>query len=119
MNWTLDKSRPVCPQIEEILCVMIATGELKGGDKLFSVREVALKASVNPNTVQKAFESLESKMLLTSVRGSGWYVNDDVSRAMEIVDGLKRQKTREYVEGMLHLGVNKEEITEYIKEWNK
>lgn len=119
VNWTLDKSRPICPQIEEILCVMIATGELKGGEKLFSVREVALKASVNPNTVQKAFESLEAKQLLTSVRGSGWYVSEDASRAGEMVDELKRIKTQEYVDGMIHLGVKRETIQEYISEYIK
>lgn len=119
MNWKLDKSRPICPQIEETLCVMIATGELKSGEKLFSVREVALMASVNPNTVQKAFESLESKQLLTSVRGSGWYVGENAERAAEMVDELKRLKTRDYVEGMMNLGVNKDEIIDYIKEWNK
>lgn len=119
MNWKLDKSRPICPQIEEILCVMIATGEVKSGEKLFSVREVALMASVNPNTVQKAFESLESRQLLTSVRGSGWYVSENADRAAEMVDELKRIKTRDYVDGMMNLGVNKDEITDYIKEWIK
>lgn len=119
MNRALDKSRPICPQIEELICVMIATGEIKGGEKIFSVREVALKFSVNPNTVQKAFEALEAKQLLTSHRGSGWYVNEDTSRAAEMVEELKRVKTSEYVKSMTNLGVSENELIDYIKEWNK
>ena len=34
MNWSLDKKRPICPQIGEKLCLMIASGELEAGDRL-------------------------------------------------------------------------------------
>ena len=54
MNWSLDKKQPICPQICEKLCVMIASGELSPGDRLMSVRDVALSAGVTPNTVQKS-----------------------------------------------------------------
>ena len=66
MNWTLDKSRPICPQICELISVAIANGEFAANEKLLSVREVALLAGVNPNTVQKSFEDLERRGVIHS-----------------------------------------------------
>ena len=83
MNWTLDKSRPICPQICEQICVAVAKGELAVGSKLPSVRDIALQAGVNPNTVQKSLEELERMGVIHSVRCSGWFVNEEVDAATE------------------------------------
>lgn len=119
MKWELDKSRAICPQICEQLCVFIASGELSSGTKLFSVREVALSAGVNPNTVQKSFEQLEQKGIIYSVRGSGWYVGDDTSAAKEMVTKLISEKTLEYFTQMKALGLDETEIKQYVKEWQE
>ena len=120
MEWELDKSRPICPQICEKLCVMIANGEIKPNEKLLSVREVALNAGVNPNTVQKAFELLEQKKLIYSVRSSGWFVEADVGTvAKETVDSMVLEKTKEYFESLKKLCMTDAEIKAYIKEWDK
>ena len=71
MRWLIDKERPICPQINEQIAARIALGEFRPADRLASVRDVAVAAGVNPNTVQKAFESLEAEGLIYSVRGSG------------------------------------------------
>ena len=115
----LHDPRPMYEQVVDQMEMLAARGVLEADSKLPSVRQMAMELSLNPNTVQKAFESLESKLLLTSVRGSGWYVGENAERAAEMVDELKRLKTRDYVEGMMNLGVNKDEIIVYIKEWNK
>ena len=116
MKWTLDRSRPICPQICEQLCASIASGELVPGDKLLSVREVALLAGVNPNTVQKSFEELERRGVIHSVRCSGWYVNENTDAAAEEVSSLRRKKTEEYVAAMRQLGCDGNEIIKYIEE---
>lgn len=117
MDWHLDKNRPLCPQIEEQLCVSIATGEIKPSDRLPSVRELAVSASVNPNTVQKALESLEQKGLLSSVRGSGWFVSPQPQKAKEIVNQLIHARTGTYLEAMRLYGCDREEIIRIVKEW--
>ena len=117
MRWKLDKNRPLCPQIEEQICVLIAKGELTEGDKLFSVREVAVGAGVNPNTVQKAFEALEINGLIYSVRGSGWYVTDSKEKAVQIVNELTESKTKAYFEEMKLLGIGVYQIKEFVKEF--
>lgn len=117
--WNLDKSRPICPQIGEQISVLIASGEIGPNQKLMSVREVALNAGVNPNTVQKAFEQLERQGLIYSVRGSGWFVSDNIATAGDAVQSLITEKTRTYFEEMRKLGCSTEKIKQLVKEWNE
>ncbi len=118
MSWTLDKTRPICPQICELICVKIAQGEFKSNERLMSVREVAVAAGVNPNTVQKSFEQLDQKGIIYSVRGSGWYVSADTQTAEDEVNALIRSKTNDYFGQMNALGMDNSEIKNYVKEWN-
>ena len=111
----LDKARPICPQIEEQLCIMIARGDYKPGERIMSVRDMAVEASVNPNTVQKAFEGLEAKGLLTSVRGSGGFLGENPEKATEIVNDLIKNVTGEYLKRMRELGLDTDKIIELIR----
>ena len=116
MRWILDKSRPICPQICESICVAIAKGEFSAGERLLSVREVALAAGVNPNTVQKSFEELERRGVIHSVRCSGWYVNENTEAAVAEVQALRKKKTAEYVAAMTQLGCADNELIRYLHE---
>ena len=117
MDWRLDKKRPICPQICEKLCVLIASGELNAGDRLMSVRDVALHAGVTPNTVQKSFEQLEQQGVIFSKRGSGWFVSENTEIANEVLNSLIRSKTINYLNDMQALGLDKKEIIQIIKEF--
>ena len=117
MDWRPDKKRPICPQICEKICVLIASGELSAGDRLMSVRDVALNAGVTPNTVQKSFEQLEQQGVIFSRRGSGWYVSENVGIAKNVLNSLIRSKTVDYLNDMQALGLDKKEIIEIIKEF--
>ena len=119
MSWKLDKNRPVCPQITEQICVKIASGEFGAGEKLPSVRDVAVAAGVNPNTVQKSFEQLEQSGVIFSVRGSGNFVCDDVSVAKDAVIGIYKEKTLNYINEMKSLGLDSEQIKKYVEELMK
>lgn len=117
MDWRLDKQRPICPQICEKICVLIASGEINTGDRLMSVRDVALHAGVTPNTVQKSFEQLEQQGVIYSRRGSGWFVCENTGIAKELLNGLIRSKTVNYLNDMQALGLDKKEIIQIIKEF--
>ena len=119
MEFKIDKSIPICPQISDQIAASIASGEFPSQSKLMSVREVAIKAGVNPNTVQKSFEQLEQSGLIYSVRGSGWFVSDNLSSAKEQVDTLAITKTRAYFSTMAQLGFDVEQVKKYIEEWDK
>lgn len=117
MEWTLDKSRPICPQICEQVCLRIVLGEFQAGERLLSVRDVALAAGVNPNTVQKSFDILEKKGILYSQRGSGWFVSEDVASAREMYSEILNEKTAEYFSAMRALGMDHEQTKKYVSEW--
>ena len=117
MEWTIDKNRPICPQICEQLCLRIADGTFAPGEKILSVREIAVAAGINPNTVQRSLEELERKGILHSVRGSGWFVGEDISLAKEVFAGILAQKTADYFASMHLLGMDAAAVKEYVKEW--
>ena len=119
MVWTLNKDRPLCPQICEQLCVGIAGGEFQPDQRLMSVREVAVAAGVNPNTVQRAFEELERDSIVYSVRGSGWFVGADVSLAKAVLERIIGEKTAAYLKEMEALGMELEAAKAYVKEWSE
>jgi len=65
---------PVYLQIVDGLRHAIVRGVYRAGDVLPSVRELSLKLKVNPNTVLRAYEALESDKVIEKRRGSGMYV---------------------------------------------
>ncbi|MBQ2688204.1 MAG: GntR family transcriptional regulator [Clostridia bacterium] len=119
MSWKLDKTRPICPQMCEQICVKIASGEFEPNQRLMSVREVAVAAGVNPNTVQKSFEQLEAKGIIYSVRGSGWYVSAQTETAKDAVEKLIKSKTADFFGQMNALGLDDGQIKNYVKEWKE
>ena len=119
MDWIIDKNRPICPQICEQLCLWIAGGKYAPHQKILSVREIAMAAGVNPNTVQRSLEELESKHVLYSVRGSGWFVGEDITVAKQMLRNMLAKKTADYFAAMAVLGMDAAAVKEYVKEWEE
>ena len=67
--------RPIFKQIVDCIGMAIATGELTEGDKLPSVRALAIRLSINPNTVAKAYNELTNLGLVDARQGLGLYVS--------------------------------------------
>lgn len=80
---------PICDQIVNGFIKLKALGIISGGDRMPSVRTLALKFSVNPNTVQKAYAVLESGGIIYSVKGKGSFVSEDEGAAQTIVNRAK------------------------------
>ena len=72
-------ARPIYTQIIDGFKEQISTGVLQSGDKLPSVRELAAELAINPNTIQRAYRSLEVDGWIATVPGKGCFVcsNDD------------------------------------------
>ena len=68
MEWNFNNETPIYLQIIDRFKMDIANGSLKPGNKVPSVRELALSAGVNPNTMQKALSELERDGYLESRR---------------------------------------------------
>jgi GntR family transcriptional regulator len=116
MNWVIDRSRPICPQICEQLCVFIANKEIASKEKLSSVRELAVKIGVNPNTVQKSYDLLEEKGIIYSIHGSGWYVCEDITLAKSVVEELVKNKIQSFLKEMSDLGFDNKTTIKILNE---
>ena len=77
MKWKFTGDIPIYLQIMEQMKEQIATGTWKPGEKLPSVRELAVQAGVNPNTMQKALAELEREGMLYSQRTAGRFVSEN------------------------------------------
>lgn len=64
-------SRPIYEQVRDGLRRLMVTGAIQEGEKLPSVRSLASRLAINPNTIQRAYESLEAEGYLYSVPGKG------------------------------------------------
>lgn len=64
-------------QIATYMCEQILRREIVDGDKVSSIREMAVKLQVNPNTVQRAYDFLESEGIIIQKRGIGFYAADN------------------------------------------
>lgn len=117
MTWNLDKSRAICPQLCQQLCARIAAGEYVPHQRIMSVRETALSAGVNPNTVQRAFAQLEQQGILYSERGAGWFVSGNTDAARQLFQSLIQEKLDAFFHEMTSLGLTAEAVKEYVKEW--
>lgn len=86
MNFTADK--PIYLQIADRLCDRILSGELKGDDRVPSVREYGAEIGVNPNTMMRSYDKLLSEEILYNKRGIGYFVAPD---AREKVLSVQRE----------------------------
>ena len=84
MAWALNNDRPIYLQLMERIQTDIVSGKYKPGEKLPSVRELALDAAVNPNTMQKALSELERIGLVYSQRTSGRFITEDDTMLKEL-----------------------------------
>jgi GntR family transcriptional regulator len=58
-------------QIAEWVCEQVLLGKWKAGEKITSIRDLAVQMEVNPNTVQRAYDTLQQREIITNKRGRG------------------------------------------------
>ncbi len=119
MAWKLDSERPIYTQIIERVVAGIISGTYQPGEKLPSVRELAAEAAVNPNTMQKALSELERTGLVKSQRTSGRFITEDTGLINSKKSELAKKEIKVFLEKMESMGLDPEEIENYIHEYIK
>ena len=114
MSWNFDNDRPIYAQLLERLQMQIVSGRYSPGDKLPSVRELAAAVNVNPNTMQRALAELERDGLVYSQRTAGRFVTEDNTMINAAKRSLAQRHVKTFLEAMLRLGFQKEEIMDLI-----
>ena len=116
MDWKLDDSRPIWPQLSQQLARRIIAGVYPPGSRLPSVRELAAEAGVNPNTMQRALAQLEQEGLAKADRTAGRLVTQD----RQILESVRLREAQAviqgYFEAMSALGYSRERAVELLKE---
>ena len=116
MAWNLDSDRPIYAQLLERIQRQIVSGRYRPGDKLPSVRELAAEASVNPNTMQKAFAELERSGLIITRRTSGRFVTEDTQMIAQIRTSLAKEEILSFLARMKGLGFETQDIIRILSQ---
>ena len=107
-------SRPIYEQIRDGLRKLIVTGALSADEKLPSVRALAAQLAINPNTIQRAYMTLEQEGLIYPVKGKGNFVAD--------TSGIQKKSRKDYCREFQELarkgrklGISEKTLTDLVQ----
>lgn len=107
--------RPIYEQIVERFQALIVSGVLEAGEKMPSVRTLAVELSINPNTIQRAYTELERDGFIYAVKGRGNFVKRDTElfekQKERLLAGFEKQ-----IRVCLRQGVKKEMLFQRLQE---
>lgn len=119
MAWSFTSDRPVYLQIADRITKSVLSGEYHPGEQMPTVRQLALEAAVNPNTVQHAFVELEYEGIIVSKGTIGRYVTEDAQVVSTCRKKMAQQFVTDFIANMKQLSLSDEEIITMIKEATK
>lgn len=109
-----DDKLPIYIQIMNYIKKKIVSGEINGGGKLPSVRELSSELKVNPNTVQRTYQELERENLVFTQRGMGTFVIEDAQIIKSLKNDMAVDIVNNFISEMKELGFEYKEIVEII-----
>ncbi|MCK4797816.1 MAG: GntR family transcriptional regulator [Spirochaetes bacterium] len=120
MKFMLDTKSgvPFYRQIIQQVEYNMSVGKLNTGDRLPTVRSLAIDLKINPNTVAKAYNELEIRGLVETQIGSGTFIAD---KKIEISEIEKKEKINkicaQFLVNLKEIGVNKKEVLKTLKKF--
>ena len=115
MDWNFRNDQPIYSQMIQRLTEAIVSGVYAPGEKLPSVRELALEADVNPNTVQRSLTELEREGLVFSQRTAGRFVTENENMIVNAKLRIADERVSEFLRSMKTLGCGRQEIISLIE----
>ncbi|MDR2941569.1 MAG: GntR family transcriptional regulator [Treponema sp.] len=121
VNFTLNTANgaPIYRQIIQQIEYAILSGRMRPGDRLPTIRSLAVELKTNPNTIAKAYGELEIRGILATQVGSGTFISD---KKPVIEDDSLNRKIKEvagrFMQEMQNLGVGKRELIKLIESGN-
>lgn len=114
----LEGGAPIYEQLERRITELILSGEMAEGERLPAVREIAKQLSINPNTVQKTYASLEAQGLIYSIPAKGSYVAER-GKYLATVRAKSTEEFEEAVSRALKQGLEKSDLIKLIEEYSE
>ncbi|MBQ7137018.1 MAG: GntR family transcriptional regulator [Bacilli bacterium] len=115
MMFEFDNNIPIYLQLVEQLKIYIISGKINPGERLPSVRDLALQTKVNPNTMQKALVELEELKLVYTERTNGRFVTNDQKLIEKYKKEYADELSKKYFASMESIGFNINESIKYLK----
>lgn len=116
MAWKFTTDRAVYLQIAERIEKAVLSGVYPPGGQIPSVRQLALEAAVNPNTVQHAFTELENQGIILSRGTLGRFVTEDTKTIEECRLEMAQLQVHQFLKNIGQLGISQEQAIAMIKE---
>lgn len=116
MNYQFTNDKPIYLQLMDAFKTAIVSGELKPGDRLDSVRDLAVQAKVNPNTMQKALSELEREGFIRTERTSGRFISENEDLLDSMKDGIAETEINLFIQKMKSFNYGREEILNLVKQ---
>ncbi|MDK4256036.1 GntR family transcriptional regulator [Bacillus sp. JHAA] len=117
MENEFQSSKPIYLQIADRVYYRLIRSELSPGDKLPSVREMAVQMKVNPNTIQRTYSEMERLGIVETRRGQGTFVAERSDLKAELKDRLTKDVFKRFIQEMAELGLSPEEMIDGIKQY--
>lgn len=114
MAWQFTSSRPIYQQIVDEIELRILNGTYEMGMRLPSVRDLAMLAAVNPNTMQRALSELEEMGLVSTQRNAGRTVTTDEEAVKRARSAKADLLAETFLLQMKSLGLTKEEALDRL-----
>ncbi|MCR3761728.1 GntR family transcriptional regulator [Clostridium felsineum] len=111
-----DNKSPIYIQIMNDIKVDIINGTLKPGDKLPSIREMAVKFKVNPNTLQRVYQELERENITYTQRGTGSFIREDSNMITNLREDMASEVIENFIESIKKFGFDNKEILKVVED---
>lgn len=109
MDDTFDSNSPIYLQLMKLFTIRIAGGEWGPGERVMTVRDLAVAFKVNPNTVQRALSEMEREGLMFTERTTGRFITNDKNRIDTARSELAEQEVSDFIRHMKMLGYEKKD----------
>lgn len=108
-------------QIVDLVCENIAIGKWKDGERMPSVRELGIQLEVNPNTVMRAYDCLQTQEIIFNKRGVGYFIREDASTHILEVRRTEFMHTElpDIFRRMQMLGIAIEDVVKEYEKYNQ
>ncbi len=117
INVDVKSALPVYEQVKRAIKRAILSGRLAEGQKLMSLRELAQKLQINPNTIIKIYTQLEVEGYIYSRPGAGYFVRLDKEKIKKEKYELFEKESLDYISRVIELGYTFEDILEIMRRY--
>lgn len=113
-----EQPRAIYQQIADQMRVRILQGEFRNGERIPSIRELAVSLGVNPNTITKSYQTLTDRQIIENQRGLGYFVAAEAEARIlgEMRQEFVREELPRVAERMRMLNMSLDEVVGHLSE---